>query len=81
MNAGPDWQQAFDWVGGGLLAIAGWVMKALHAEIKDARREHAELARSLPETYARRDDVKDAIGRVEDTLKRIEDKLDRKVDL
>jgi hypothetical protein len=81
VNAGPDWQQAFDWVGSGLLVIAGWVMKVLHAEIKEARREHAVLIEKLPETYARRDDVKEAIGRVEDALKRIEDKLDRKVDL
>jgi predicted outer membrane lipoprotein len=76
-----DWQQAFNWIGGMFLAAAGWMLKALHAEIKEARQEHAALARELPSTYARRDDVRDGFSEVRDTLKRIEDKLDRKVDL
>lgn len=81
MNAGPDWQTAFNWAGAALLAAAGWVMKALHAEVKEARKDHADLVRALPETYARRDDVKEGFQEVRDTLKRIEDKLDRKVDV
>lgn len=75
-----DWQSAFNIafaIGG---ALGGWVLKTLHAEIKDARNDHADLAKTLPETYARRDDVKDGFKSINEALGRIESKLDGKAD-
>ena len=64
--------------------LGGWVLGTMWKEIKDARREHSELLKALPETYARRDDVADAISRIESALDkavtRIFDKLDQKED-
>ena len=77
-------QTLFDIVialGGGL---GGWIVGTMWKEIKDARKEHADLLKALPETYARRDDVADAIQRVEGVIERgltrIFDKLDGKAD-
>lgn len=81
MNAGgPDWQTAFDWAMAGLAGLLGWLLKAVHSEIKDARREHADLVQKLPEVYARRDDVKDGFAGIRADLQRIFDKLDDKAD-
>jgi hypothetical protein len=87
-----DWQSAFNIafaIGG---ALGGWVLKTLHAEIKDARNDHANLMTNiLPNTYARKDSVErgfdtiqDMIGDMSRDMKaahiRFEEKLDRKTD-
>ncbi len=69
-----DWQSAFNVVGGLLIGLGGWIMKSMHSEIKDNR----DAIAKLPETYARRDDVKDMKQEIIDALQRIEDKVDRK---
>jgi hypothetical protein len=61
-------------------ALGAAILKATWDEIRSVRNEHTTLAASLPETYARRDDVKGGFSRIEGTLSRIEDKLDRKMD-
>jgi uncharacterized protein HemY len=77
-------QALFDVVVTGFGFLGGWVLGVLWREIKDARAEHAELLSKLPETYARRDDVADALKRLEDALDkgltRIFDRLDGKAD-
>lgn len=76
----PDWQIIVDVIftlGGGL---GGWILTTLWKEIKDARRDHSDLARSLPDTYARRDDVKDGFKDINAFLNRIEAKIDGKAD-
>jgi len=64
--------------------LGGWILATMWKEIKDARKDHSDLIGKLPETYARRDDVADAISRIEramtDGLNRIFDKLDGKAD-
>ncbi len=87
-----DWQSAFNIafaIGG---ALGGWVLKTLHGEIKDARKDHANLMTTiLPNTYARKDTVErgfdtiqDMIGDMSRDMKaahiRFEEKLDRKTD-
>ena len=77
-------QVLFDILVGGLSALGGGIVATMWKEIKDARKEHAELLQKLPETYARRDDVAEAIRRIEAALDagipRIFDKLDGKAD-
>jgi hypothetical protein len=75
-----DWQSIINIVfalGGGL---GGWILTTLWKEIKDARKDHSELRDALPNTYARRDDVKDGFRDINAVLNRIEGKLDGKAD-
>ena len=75
-----DWQSVINIVfalGGGL---GGWILTTLWKEIKDAREDHSALAAKLPETYARRDDVREGFQNINSTLLRIEGKLDGKAD-
>lgn len=52
----------------------GWVLKMFNDRLKTVEDNHSEL----PDTYARRDDVKDMKLELVGMLRRIEDKLDRK---
>ncbi len=61
-------------------ALGGWVVGTMWQEIKAARQDHSDLMKTLPETYARRDDVADALKRIEDGLTRIFQRLDDKAD-
>ncbi len=61
-------------------ALGAWILKVVWTEIKDAREDHEKLVRGLPETYARRDDVREAMQRVEALFSRIDAKLDQKAD-
>jgi hypothetical protein len=75
-----DWQVIIDVIftlGGGL---GGWILTTMWRELKDARRDHADLVDKLPDTYARRDDVKDGFRDINAVLNRIEGKLDGKAD-
>jgi hypothetical protein len=78
-----DWQTAFNALIAlvALLITAG--LKSILDSVTELRREDADLhervtalAMALPETYARRDDMRE----IRDTLVRIEAKLDNKVD-
>lgn len=66
---GIDFHQAWDWAVGVITTLLAWFLQQLHAKVD-----------RIPETYARRDDVKDRFNDVMDTLARIESKLDSKAD-
>lgn len=53
------------------------ILKTTWDEIRSLRSKQDALASSLPETYARRDDVAAGFGRIEGTLSRMDQKLDR----
>lgn len=64
-------------------AFGAYVLRSVSAEQKEMQDAHARLAArmdNLPNIYARRDDMKDAIERVETVLARIEQKIDGKAD-
>lgn len=75
-----DWQTAFNISAGMLAAVGGWFLKMIHESQKELRRDLGALQTSLPEVYARRDDLSDIINRLFTKLDRIEDKLDGKAD-
>jgi predicted nucleic acid-binding Zn-ribbon protein len=63
--------------------FGAWVLRAVSAEQKELAAANKELAArldSLPNLYARRDDVREAMHRIEAGLQRIEDRLDQKAD-
>jgi uncharacterized membrane protein len=64
-------------------AFGAYVLRSVSSEQKEIQEAHARLAArmdNLPNLYARRDDLKDAVERIEDGLHRIEAKLDAKAD-
>lgn len=67
------------WVADGLGAIALLLGGATLKDVKDAQTrieaKHDTLASSVPNTYARRDDLKTAVDDVKTSLRRIEDRL------
>ena len=70
-----------------IVALCGgfgaWVLRAVAKEIGELSTAHRLLAdkmENLPNVYARRDDVKEAMRRIEEAVLRIESKLDHKAD-
>lgn len=66
-----------DVVGGAAVAIIGFIMNGIRADHRDLRKDHTELADSLPSTYARRDDVKAAFEDLKTAHREMNAKLDR----
>jgi hypothetical protein len=56
--------------------LGGWVLKYMHSELTALK----EDLKKLPDTYARKDDVKDKFDLIQSSLARIENKLDHKKD-
>lgn len=56
--------------------LGGWVLKYMHSEVTALK----EDLKKLPDTYARKDDVKDKFDLIQSALVRIENKLDHKKD-
>lgn len=56
--------------------LGGWILKYMHSEVSDLK----EDLKRIPDTYARKDDVKDKFDLIQSTLIRIETKLDNKKD-
>jgi hypothetical protein len=56
--------------------LGGWIIKYMHSEVTALK----EDLKRLPDTYARKDDVKDKFDMIQSTLSRIETKLDNKKD-
>lgn len=56
--------------------LGGWVINYMHSEVTALKDD----LKRLPDTYARKDDVKDKFDMIQSTLSRIETKLDNKKD-
>lgn len=85
-----DWQVFFNIAATLVGALGGWILKTLWSATETLRADlnklnerigagMAELERQIPNVYVRRDDFREAVGRIEAILGRIEDKLDTKV--
>ena len=64
-------------------AFGAWILRSIAGQIGKLEGEHEKLERrlsDLPNHYARRDDTRDSMQRIEATMARIESKLDHKVD-
>lgn len=72
-----DWQSAFNVVAGLCGAIGGWLLRIVWDAMQQLRHDLQVLEKGLPETYARRDDVRDFTDRIDQRFDRIEEKLDR----
>lgn len=71
-----DVQHIIDGLFAALGLFVGIVVKSLHTRVEAID----DKLDDIPGTYARRDDLKDSVGRVYAILERIENKLDRKAD-
>lgn len=64
-------------------AFGAWILRSIAMQISKLEGDHEKLERrlaDLPNHYARRDDTRDSMHRIEATMTRIEAKLDGKVD-
>ncbi len=75
-----DWQPIATGALSLISALMGWILKELWSAVSTLRADLTELAKSLPDTYARKDDTRDMFRDLLEALRRIEDKLDRKAD-
>jgi hypothetical protein len=62
------------------VAVVGWFVRVLWEADHEMRRDLMKLQSSLPETYVRRDDLREWKESVMTILQRIESKLDGKAD-
>jgi hypothetical protein len=75
-----DWQLAFNLSFSIALLLAGWVLRVIWDGIQRLTIDLRVLESKLPETYARRDDVSEALKDIKEALIRIEQHLDSKMD-
>ena len=75
-----DWQQAFDGAVALVFTGIGWFLSTLYRDMRSLEQNLTELVQELPNTYARRDDLRDMMSEVRAALRRIEDQLDGKAD-
>jgi hypothetical protein len=72
-----DWRDAFNvaiLIAG---ALGGWALRTIWDAVSNLRDTVAELERNLPETYARRDDVRDLRDMIVTRFDRLEARLDK----
>jgi hypothetical protein len=72
-----DWRDAFNvaiLIAG---ALGGWALRTIWDAVSNLRDTVAELERNLPETYARRDDVRDLRDMIVARFDRLEARLDK----
>lgn len=72
-----DFQTAFNMTFGILCAAGGWWLRVLWDAQSSMRADLAALERGLPQTYARRDDVRDLSNAIFERFDRVEAKIDR----
>ena len=67
-----DWQTAFNVAAGVIGALGGWVLRVVWDGQQQIKREVSELERRLPETYARRDDIRELSHNINQRFDRLE---------
>lgn len=73
-------QWVLDLLIGIVLTVGGGIVKAIRDDHRDLRADHENLAKALPETYARRDDVKEGFADLKRQHAEISAKLDRLIE-
>lgn len=79
-----DFQILFNVAAGIAGAAGGWVLKmvydqlqTLNSDIKSTRKDFTDFVQTVPETYARRDDLKDKFEQLLAAVIRVEGKIDK----
>lgn len=67
-----DWQTAFNVSAGLFGALGGWVLRVVWDGQQQIKQEVNELERRLPETYARRDDIRELTHNINQRFDRLE---------
>jgi hypothetical protein len=70
-------QELFNYVGGALLTILGWLGRQLWDAVAELKKDVKQLEIDLPTSYASKDDMTARFDRLEDLLHRL---LDNKQD-
>jgi predicted nucleic acid-binding Zn-ribbon protein len=75
-----DWQPYINLILGSALAIAGWFARQVWGAVQSLKEDIQDLEIRMPSEYVRKNDLNDALRRIDSTLERIEKKLDAKAD-
>lgn len=67
-----DWQSAFNIAAGLLGGIGGWMLRVIWDAQQRLKNDLDSLERRLPETYARRDDIRSIVDSINDRFDRLE---------
>ncbi len=73
------WNDAFNIAFALVSMVGGFILRTLWDAVTRMREDIAELERTLPATYARRDDVRQMTEALVARLERLEEKIDRLV--
>jgi len=73
-------QELFNYVGGALLTVLGWLGRQLWDAVAELKKDVKEIEVSLPTNYVSKDTMEARFDRLESMLTRLGDKIDGKVD-
>ncbi len=80
-------QEIFNWVGGALLTLLGWLGRQLWDAVAELRKDVKSIEVNLPTYYVSKDhmaefkvDIDARFDRIEDMIMRLGDKIDGKAD-
>jgi hypothetical protein len=69
---GIDWQSAFNVAAGLLWGLVGWLLRVIWDAQQRLKDDLENLERRLPDTYARRDDLKVVMEQIDNRFDRLE---------
>ena len=75
-----EWQDVAIAVTSAASGIIGWFVRVLWDAVETQRRDLADLQKSLPHVYARRDDLKEMFHQLLEAIARLDKKMDDKAD-
>lgn len=75
-----DWHSIADAIGGAFLLIFGWALSVIHTDNKATRDALDDHIKSLPATYARRDDVSEMKDEILSAIRELRIDLKSKAD-
>jgi hypothetical protein len=73
-------QELFNYVGGALLTVLGWLGRQLWDAVAELKKDVKEIEVNLPTNYVSKDTMEARFDRIEDMIMRLGDKIDGKAD-
>jgi hypothetical protein len=73
-------QELFNYVGGALLTLLGWLGRQLWDAVAELKKDVKEIEVNLPTNYVSKDTMEARFDRIEDMIMRLGDKIDGKAD-
>jgi len=75
-----EWQPVINLALGTIIAAIGWFARQVWDSVQDLKKDLKQIEVDLPTHYVRKDDLAEAMKRIERMFERIFEKLDEKAD-